>query len=343
MNIHYLNIGLASLVLAVTTRADLVGHWTLDESPAANAGTVADISGGINVHDGLINTTLEDAAVTGIIGGAFDFTKSGSDYVVADLETDFVLGAGPATISFWMNPDTADGQNFVFAWGSNSTGQNVRVTVETLGGNLVLRQRHQGGFVEFDASAMTLENGWHHVAAVVPDGLNPLTATVSDVVFYLNGTEMTTLVDDNDTLDVRAGTGGTNVFIGSNWNGATAFDGQLDDVGWWNEALTAEQITTIYNGGLAGNNLQEALGGFTASPFAITEIQLLPDDMVKLTWNSKSGAVYSVFWSTDLTNFDADAADDIDSQGDTTTYIVDSLGAPTATAPRLFFRVGENE
>ena len=288
--------------MAVPARADLIGHWTFDDAPATNAGIAADNSGP-PVRDGEIFTTLPDASVTGKIGKALDFTKSGSDYVKVDLDTSFVTGVGAATIAFWMNPDTMAGQNFVFAWGNNSAGQNVRVTVETAAGGTVLRQRHQGGFVEYDAAAMTADSGWHHVAAVVPDGLD-ISAMVNDVIFYLDGVPATKLVPDNDTLNVRAGTGGTNVFLGSNWNGATAFDGQIDDVGWWNEALSADDIKAIYDGGLLGNDLQQALSGAPAASFKITEIQYDADtDQVTLKFNGRKGQNYEIWGSHDLTTW----------------------------------------
>jgi len=73
----------------------------------------------------------------------------------------------------------------------------------------------------------------------------------------------------------------------------------------------------------------------------ITKIALLPKDRVELTWNSKPDAVYSIFFSKDLTEFDADAGDDFESDGETTTVILDMNSTPT-TLPRLFFIVVEN-
>lgn len=73
----------------------------------------------------------------------------------------------------------------------------------------------------------------------------------------------------------------------------------------------------------------------------VTNITLLPEDRIELTWNSKPGAVYSIFYSSDLTSFGADSGDDFDSDGETTTVILDINSTPT-TSPRLFFIVVEN-
>lgn len=236
-------------------QAGLIGHWTFDESPAANGATIAD-SSGATVHDGTLTTNLGNASVAGMIGGALDFDNSAS-FVQADLDTDFVFGNDPATIAFWMNPDDMNSQNFLFAWGTNSGGQNVRISMENKGGvGIVFRTRHQAGFVEFDASAMTLASGWHHVALVVPD----TASTVGDVLIYMDGVSLTELQNDTDALNVQATGGhGTNLFIGTNYNAGTGYNGQLDDVGWWNEALSEDDISDIYEGGLVGKDLQESL------------------------------------------------------------------------------------
>ena len=58
-----------------------------------------------------------------------------------------------------------------------------------------------------------------------------------------------------------------------------------------------------------------------------------------LTWNSKEGADYGVFYSTDLITFDADIDDSILSQGETTSITFDH---PPVETTDLFFRVIEN-
>jgi hypothetical protein len=250
INTNFKAVALALLVTGGTSHAALIGHWTFDEDPIGNTGTAAD-SSGATVHDGILTTTLTNASVAGKIGKGFDFNKGG-DHVAADLGGDFVTGAAPASIAYWMNPDDISGQAFVFAWGANSSGQNVRVSVESGGGGTELRYRHQGGFVGFDAAAMTINSGWHHVAAVVPIGA----ITVGDVIFYMDGAPLTVVTPDNDPLNV---TGGNPLTIGSNFGGNTGFDGQLDDVGFWDHALSADDVKDIYNGGLAGQDLQQAL------------------------------------------------------------------------------------
>jgi len=238
--------------------AMLVGHWTFDDSPATNGATLTDVSGSTNQHDAELNTVLGNAAVAGQIGGAFDFTASGSDYVDADLGADYVSGTNPASFSVWFNHDSIGGQSFMFAWGSNSAGQNVRASFESGAGVNYLRHRHQGGYVEYVVPSDLATTGWHHLAAVVPaSGVD----SVGDILFYLDGSLLTgqNIVNGDDAFTIVDGYSGS-LFIGSNWTGATAFDGQLDDAAFFVGELTAQEIEDIHSAGLNGDDVQTALG-----------------------------------------------------------------------------------
>ena len=75
--------------------------------------------------------------------------------------------------------------------------------------------------------------------------------------------------------------------------------------------------------------------------FAITEIGYDPDaDTITLTWNSRPGEVYSLRFTTDLSNWDADLDDGVPADaGETTTKTIDLSGTSLVDATRAFFRV----
>lgn len=75
--------------------------------------------------------------------------------------------------------------------------------------------------------------------------------------------------------------------------------------------------------------------------FAITEIIYDPDaDSITLTWNSRPGELYSLRFTTDLGDWDADLDDGIPADaGETTTKTIDLSGTILADAARAFFRV----
>jgi len=61
--------------------------------------------------------------------------------------------------------------------------------------------------------------------------------------------------------------------------------------------------------------------------------------MITLTWTSKEGETYGLFYSTDLADFGSDVDDSVPSQGETTTL---TFSNPEPGEPRLLFRVEEN-
>ena len=239
--------------------ADLIGHWTLDEDPTSNEITVAD-SSGPTVHDGtlFLGGPPLNIAVAGQIGGAFDFGEI--DQVRADLGDDLVTGNGVATATAWFNPDSFISQSYIFSYGTNSPGENLEVTLEDDGddGGVLLKYRHFGGAIGFPAPSVTVDSGWHHVAMVVPDGAT----TTDDVLLYLDGEAVAgnRVGGENRTLNVAD----SDFFIGKQFLQPDSpefgdFDGQIDDVGYWNEVLTGQQIRNIYTGGLAGYTLQQSI------------------------------------------------------------------------------------
>ncbi len=107
-----------------------------------------------------------------------------------------------------------------------------------------------------------------------------------------------------------------------------AIDGGADNEVSW---ITGDGLLTVGTG----------LG----ARFEITDIELLPDDMISLTWNSKANKSYTVFYSLDGTDFDSDAGDNFASQGDSTTHVFPN---PTVSeqnpvpAPTVLLKVSEN-
>ena len=55
--------------------------------------------------------------------------------------------------------------------------------------------------MDYDASAMTLANGWHHVAMVIPVGAD----STADAIVYLDGVSLskTFTANDDDALTLR--------------------------------------------------------------------------------------------------------------------------------------------
>ena len=87
-------------------------------------------------------------------------------------------------------------------------------------------------------------------------------------------------------------------------------------------------------------NITFEIGSSSKLPFQIESISLdEATNMITLSWKSKTGRSYSLFYSTDLVTFDFEVDDNIPSGGDITTVTYPN---PDPGNPKLFFRVVEN-
>jgi hypothetical protein len=120
--------------------------------------------------------------------------------------------------------------------------------------------------------------------------------------------------------------------------------GKVDDVAIWARALSADEISEIWADG-EGTSIEVLLGGGTQ--FAITDISYdnkgtddRSDDTISLTWPSKAGQTYGIFYSEDLFDWETDLNDNYPAdEGDSTTYTfpVSLIGDPGPG--RGFFRI----
>ena len=65
------------------------------------------------------------------------------------------------------------------------------------------------------------------------------------------------------------------VAIGAKYNAGTSnfFDGQIDEVAFWNEALTSAEITALYNSGY-GMSASANSGNYTSSSNLVSYYQM---------------------------------------------------------------------
>ncbi len=231
-------------------QAALINHWTFDET---SGGTAADSSGGLNaVWQNGVSTEL--SWTTGQVGGAADLSGlvAGNNYfLVSSLST--LVNATGLSLSAWINPDgftgttyegvfttrgtltgTAMGnQNWGFSWENGNSTPNPGPHLDSRTGNGV------------DSNPATIEatGGWYHIA-LVWDGV---AGTHKN---YING-----VLTASDIGPIGAISGGS-WQIGNDdcCGGNRDFDGQIDDLAVWDNALSGAQISAIYQGGLAGLN-----------------------------------------------------------------------------------------
>ncbi|HEY4478915.1 MAG TPA: LamG-like jellyroll fold domain-containing protein, partial [Candidatus Paceibacterota bacterium] len=206
----------------------LVGHWTFDGKDTP--GRALDVSGQAN-HGNLVNMSTSTSRAPGKIGqglrfdGVNDAINTGSD----------MIGTGEDSISAWINP-----RSFALSGNDSRIVTNDKTILTMRSSNSTIGISSNGiALVEAASSAIVL-NRWTHVT---------VTRNSSGTAnLYVNGIL-------SGTANQNSGTpsgGSTNVFIGnSSLLTSRPFDGIIDDVRVYNRALSATEITQLYNVGQA--------------------------------------------------------------------------------------------
>jgi hypothetical protein len=216
--------------------SNLRGAWAFDEG----AGT--------STADGSGNGS------TGNIIGSVAWTTGKSGAALAFNGTDGVVNAGarpalanmPAmTVSAWIKP-TGTGETgygrIVQKGNGTMTSVGFWMNMSNTGGLQFSVYMTPASVQRYTAGSIINMTGiWQHVVATW-DG----TTNGSGIHIYRNGAEVaygTTINGSGSRVDDSAST----LWIGNNDSGARTFAGAMDDVRIYNRALTAQEITDLYN------------------------------------------------------------------------------------------------
>jgi hypothetical protein len=235
----------------------LVGWWKLDESSGPSA---ADATGNGNTGTWTNSPTY---TASGKINGALTFANATDTYVDVANPSNFAFERTNAfTLAAWIYRTSTATEGNILAkvlssagWTGYSfwmdfngasffcTSNCVKVTlVNDVGTSNTL-------YVSAD-NTPAATGAWHHVAATY-DG----SSTAAGVKIYVDGVaQATVVIIDNLTASILAA---TDLKIGVDVTGQTdAFTGRIDDARVYNRALSAAEVTALYN----------YTGGSTCSP-----------------------------------------------------------------------------
>ncbi len=209
----------------------LVGYWSMEDATGTKA---TDFSGNNNTG------TLTNGPVwtTGKYGKAVSFDGT-NDYLSTNLSTAY----SPLTVSLWLKATspttnqtfiskTSSGNSFL-AWigrNNNSVGQG------TSGDGKVSFALDSGSFYKITSTSVLSANTWYYIVMQCGTaGLN----------LYINGA----LEANNATTNCHSNSTAFQ-FGNDNWSGGGEyFGGSLDDLRIYNRALTATEISNLYNTG----------------------------------------------------------------------------------------------
>jgi len=223
----------------------LLNYWDFEGDFNDDAGTVAGASSTVNDHG-----TTPAGGVTLTAGGPLgqyaNFAGAGN-YVNIPNSADVIMAGRSLTISAWFRvPAFTRSWQALIAHGEGSDYRIARRGTDAV-------MAYAGGTGDIPGSAIgpaVNNNLWHHIVAITEHGVSTR--------LWVNGNLIAT-----GGVPTLTNNGAAQLMIGGNPNDAggayRSWNGDIDDVAMWSRALTPAEITAIYSGGLAGNQLSTLL------------------------------------------------------------------------------------
>ena len=225
-----------------TSSNDLKSYWKMEDGSGT---TLTDLSGYGN--DG----TIDGASwINGVSSASYDNTPinrgnalsfDGADDIVSGTASSSldVSSSNKLTIAAWIKPYRKQSkQQRIFTHGNDAAKAQYALLLSMhkiyfLAGNGAF----ESGGNNFSNNTINYQK-WNFVT---------MTYDGNAVKIYINSAlDLTHTVADNFTQDFMG-----KFFIGARSDGSERFDGNIDEVGIWNNALTANEITDLYNSGKA--------------------------------------------------------------------------------------------
>jgi len=209
-----------------TLLSGLLAYWNL------NTNSWLDSSGNGITLTGHGGVTLG----TGIISGCALISSSGG--YLDNTSTNFTVGTANISASVWIKPLSYGSEAFGLA-GSvfdlrNADSIYPWLLVFNPLGNLIVWQ----GAIAYTSTATIPLNTWTNIV------LSRNSGTTS---FYINGSLDGTFVNEADFLSQLITVGSVFDFPGD--PNTLQYDGNIDEFGIWNRALSGAEITSLYNAG----------------------------------------------------------------------------------------------
>jgi len=210
--------------------------------PLQEGSGTTNYDGSGNNNDGTISGATwvkaeTEIAQVGLVRQNKPMVFDGSDDVVSISDNSAIdFGTGDFTLSAWIKT-SGDGWMRIVDKRDASSGYTFNVDTSEM---IHLELNDGGGNTGYSASTDISDDLWHHIVASADRSGN--------VTFYLDGSS-------DGTADISAKSGSidstSDLFIGADAPSGTglSFDGNINEVAIWDEALTATEITALYNSG----------------------------------------------------------------------------------------------
>lgn len=206
--------------------SDMVSWWKGDGNPADAVGTN--------------HGTLQGGAgfAPGKVGQAFDLNGAASA-VTVPADSAWAFGTADFTIDFWVYSASFSARRPLINNRKNGAGDNMWA-VEIYGAaNMV--EFHSGSTIYLQATNPLINSSWNHVV---------VTRSAGALSLYVNGVLSGSAGCGGNFSQINELQIGRDIMEGNNLSGN--FQGLIDEIGIFSRALSASEITAIYNAGCAG-------------------------------------------------------------------------------------------
>jgi len=209
---------------------DLVAYYNFDETEGT---TLNDSLGTYDLSIYNDPSMGED----GVVGTSYMWDSGKNTYAKEDVSTGDFYFTDYFTIAAWIktNDETGDFDGIAGVYSGTAGGWAFFTGPSYFNYSMCMQIAHSGGSVTGVGDTNIFDNVWHHVAAVW-DG--------SHIIVYIDGVPDASPPSFSET-PVYDGyfTVGARSYIGNR------FYGNIDEMGIWHKALTATDISTLFNNG----------------------------------------------------------------------------------------------
>jgi hypothetical protein len=218
----FYTINLFAQVPGYVPTSGLIGYWPFN-------GNANDVSG--NGHNGTVNGAVLSQDRNGINNSAYIFNGTSDNILVPSTG---ITNVTRTTVSAWVkytgNADVQRPYDTYFKFGNGIT-HAIAYGYEYPNKKLNLFQKCKGAI----HTPLDLNDFWHHIVVVQDSNISRL---------YVDGVKKDSIVYAASNCY-----GGTNNLVfGADPDDAQWVTGYVDDIGFWNRALSQSEITTLYQG-----------------------------------------------------------------------------------------------
>ena len=238
--------------------SNVIAGWDMNQDSSNSTNLIDVVTGEANGT--LVNSP---AFVTGIIENATNYSVDSSTKVdINSNKIDFGKNTN-LTVSFWVKIYDSSTEML----GKGASGHDFYVFKDSSNAIEWKMYNYTGSItVDLTGTTATLDNGsWHHIVGMFERD----TGNVS--VWYDGNCEASTISTDIEGINLSDG----NLHFGTNAYGdtSTTLNGALDEIYIWNNTLSPDEISSLYN---SGNGL--TYGGVNASSITSNLVSPLDEE-----------------------------------------------------------------